>query len=51
MDEKGMAHYSMAPDAFARAMARLVDAGASVVGGCCGTSPDYIRALREVVRG
>ena len=51
MDDKGMAHYSMAPDTFARAMARLVDAGASVVGGCCGTSPDYIRALRDVVRG
>ena len=51
MDDRGMAHYSMAPDTFARAMARLVDAGASVVGGCCGTSPDYIRALRDVVRG
>ena len=51
MDERGMAHYSMSPDDFAAAMTRLVDAGASVVGGCCGTDPKYIRALREAVRG
>ena len=51
MDEHGMAHYSMTPDDFAAAMTRLVDAGASVVGGCCGTNPEYIRALKEVVRG
>jgi len=32
-------------------MRTLVEAGASIVGGCCGTSPDYIRALREAVSG
>jgi len=46
MDAQGVAHYSMAPEAFADAMMRLVDAGASIVGGCCGTNPDYIRALK-----
>lgn len=49
MDEHGVAHYSMAPGDFARAMTRLVDAGASIVGGCCGTAPEYIRALKEAV--
>ena len=44
-------HYSMTPEAFARAMVRLAEAGATVVGGCCGTDPDYIRALAEAVRG
>ena len=49
MDEHGTAHYNMSPKDFAAAMARLVDAGASVVGGCCGTSPEYIRALKEAL--
>ena len=48
MDERGMAHYSMGPDAFAAAMERLIAAGASIVGGCCGTDPEYIRALSAV---
>lgn len=47
MDEFGVAHYSMDPDDFAAAMLKLVDAGASIVGGCCGTNPEYIRALRN----
>lgn len=49
MDEHGMAHYTMSPEDFARAMIRLVDAGASVVGGCCGTGPEYIRALKTAL--
>ena len=44
-------HYDLSPADFADAMAAAVDAGVSVVGGCCGTSPDYIRALHERVRG
>ena len=47
MDDKGQAHYSMGPEAFAEAMLRLIDAGASVIGGCCGTTPAHIRALRD----
>ena len=50
MDEQGRAHYSMALDTFAAAMKGLVAAGASIVGGCCGTSPEYIRALKEAVK-
>ena len=43
-------HYDLSPEDFAQAMKALVDAGASLVGGCCGTDPAYIRALREAVR-
>jgi methionine synthase I (cobalamin-dependent) len=32
------------PGAFARSIEALVDAGARLVGGCCGTGPDHIRA-------
>ncbi len=50
MDDRGFAHYSMSPEYFAASMKRLVDAGASIVGGCCGTTPEYIRRLAEAVR-
>lgn len=44
-------HYDLSPEAFAEAMRTLVEAGASIVGGCCGTNPAYIRALREAASG
>lgn len=50
MDGKGQAHYSMGPEEFARHMKTLVDAGASIIGGCCGTTPAYIRRLAEDLR-
>ncbi len=50
MDDRGRAHYSMGPEDFARHMKTLVDAGASIAGGCCGTTPDYIRRLAEELR-
>ena len=49
MDDKGQAHYSMTPDQFAASMARLVQAGAGIVGGCCGTGPEYIAALKGIL--
>lgn len=43
--ETGEAVYSMGPEAFANAMLPLREAGASLLGGCCGTTPEHIRAL------
>ena len=37
------------PEAFGKAALELVEAGASVVGGCCGTTPDHIRAMKEAL--
>lgn len=45
MDDRGMAHYSMSPAAFGKHMAELKRAGASVLGGCCGTEPAHIAEL------
>ena len=45
IQDDGRAVYSMDAVSFARHMRRLRDAGASVLGGCCGTTPDYIRAM------
>src|ERR1700761_7272263 len=35
---------------FSRYLARFADAGVTLVGGCCGTTPTHIRAAAEVVR-
>jgi 5-methyltetrahydrofolate--homocysteine methyltransferase len=43
--EAGQAVYTMKPDTFASHLPALVEAGASFVGGCCGTSPAFVRAL------
>ena len=47
----GKTVYQMTPEVFAEACEKLMDAGASVLGGCCGTRPEHIRALAERVRG
>ena len=42
-------HYDLPPEEFAAAMSDLIQAGATLVGGCCGTDERYIRALKEVL--
>ena len=43
--------YRMTPEEFAEAGVTLVKAGAAIVGGCCGTTKEHIRALADAVRG
>lgn len=43
--------YDLSPDEFAAGMTKLLDAGASIVGGCCGTDPVYIRTLAKAASG
>ena len=45
IDEHGQAHYNMDEEEFARCMKELKNAGASVLGGCCGTTPQYIEKM------
>lgn len=47
IDREGRAVYNMGPDEFCKAMLVLKAAGADLLGGCCGTTPDYIRTLKE----
>ena len=47
----GQTVYRMTPEEFAEAGKALVEAGAAIVGGCCGTRPEHIRALADTVRG
>ncbi len=46
----GKTVFHVGPEEFAEAGRELVKAGASVIGGCCGTTPEHIRALKEAVR-
>ena len=47
--EQGEAVYPLAPEEFARAMEPLLEAGATFIGGCCGTDPRYIAQLRRIL--
>lgn len=47
MTEHGEAVYPMDAQQFAEGVERLVQAGASLIGGCCGTTPEHIRLLAE----
>lgn len=49
IDEMGNPVYSMGAEDFASHMKRLVEAGADIVGGCCGTAPEYIQQLCKIL--
>ncbi len=42
--------YGVTPEDFAACVKAMLPYGVTAVGGCCGTSPEYIRALTETVR-
>ena len=42
--------YELGPEAMARDYPALLDAGCNVVGACCGSNPEHIRLIAEVVR-
>jgi len=45
----GKSCYRMTPEAFASYVPMLLEAGVNIIGGCCGTSPDYIMEIRKAV--
>jgi len=47
----GQTVFTVGPEAFAADVADLVAAGASIVGGCCGTTPAHIAAVTARLRG
>ncbi len=47
----GTTVYDTTPEQFAAVGAELVKAGAAIIGGCCGTTPEHIAALTDTVRG
>ena len=45
--EDKLAHYSMMPEEFGKIVSQCREMGAAILGGCCGTDPRYIAALKE----
>ena len=45
----GKTVFDIDAEAYAQAAVALLDAGATIVGGCCGTAPDYIARIRALV--
>jgi methionine synthase I (cobalamin-dependent) len=46
----GKTVYKITPQKFAAAMVKIRDAGFTILGGCCGTSPRYIKAVTRILR-
>ncbi|MEE8576081.1 MAG: homocysteine S-methyltransferase family protein [candidate division Zixibacteria bacterium] len=49
--EGGGLFYDESPDFMANHVRTLIDIGVNVIGGCCGTTPDYIRVFRDLIDG
>lgn len=51
LNPDGRTVYDMGPESFADEMEQLLDAGARILGGCCGTTPEHIRRMICSVSG
>ncbi len=47
---EGKTVHKVTPNEFAAAAQKIYDAGVTIIGGCCGTSPDHIKALAKKLR-
>ena len=50
IEEDGAIVYPDSPERMAELTPDLINAGANIIGGCCGTTPDHIRAIKNVVK-
>jgi methionine synthase I (cobalamin-dependent) len=47
--KEGKTVYQQTPAEFAAFVPQLIEAGASFIGGCCGTTPEFIQAVKEIM--
>lgn len=45
----GVSHYDVTPDEFAEISTKFADMGVSILGGCCGTTPEHISKMKSAV--
>ena len=50
IDEKGLALYAQTPEEFAGIVKQCRENGASILGGCCGTAPEYVAAVNSLLK-
>ena len=51
VDDEGNTVFDIDAPEYARAVAEMVEDGVGVVGGCCGTTPDHMRLLKQLIEG
>lgn len=49
-DAAGKLQYDVTPEIMAAQVSQWIAAGARLVGGCCGTSPEHLRAIAQATR-
>lgn len=49
--EDGKTVYDVVADEFASYIAQMADMGVAIFGGCCGTTPEFIKSLKEALHG
>lgn len=47
----GKMHYEIGPEEYSEDVLEFIGLGVSLVGGCCGTSPEYIRKIKKKING
>ena len=47
----GSVSYPFTPEEFEKGMRRIIEAGASIIGGCCGTTPEHIARIKPLTDG
>ena len=47
--DEGDIVYTQPLDEYVKHIPAIIDSGADIVGGCCGTDPDYIRAMADII--
>lgn len=47
--ENGVTRFLIGPEEFSKAMVNFINSGASLIGGCCGTTPKHIKLLRNIL--
>lgn len=47
---EGKAEHKVTPDEFSAAAKQIYEAGITIIGGCCGTSPDHLKALAKTLK-
>ena len=48
---EGKMVFKATPEHFSSFATSFIDSGAAIIGGCCGTTPEHIRAVKKAVRG
>lgn len=48
--ENGETVYKITPEEFAAACEKMIDAGVQIIGGCCGTTPEHIKAVADMLK-